>query len=142
MAQTAIVTRILSDGKAEISLLCQKTCGLSCNSGCDGCTSKVGDERLATANNAPGVWVGAVVTVQPNHCGSAWAAGLVFLLPCVGMVIGYLCADWLCLSRGICIVSAFLGTGAGFLPAILVNRVIEKKKTPEFTITSITSLRR
>ena len=86
------------------------------------------------ADNPIGAVAGAVVTVRPT---TAWAAGLMFLLPCVGLVAGYLLADWFRLSQGICIVAAFLGLCVGFIPAVLVNRMASKRNRPEFTITSL-----
>lgn len=136
MEQKAIVRRILPGGEAEISLLRQTECGLGCKS-CDGCPQRTKGELLALADNALGAAAGAVVTVRPNRCGSVWAAVLVFLLPCVGLIGGWLLAHRLSFSQGVSILSAFFGASAGFIPAVLVNCVVSKKHLPEFTITSL-----
>lgn len=135
MTQTAVVKRILSAEIAEISLMRQMECGLNCKS-CEGCPQKPADELLALAENPVGADVGDVVTVRPNTGGAVGAAALVWLLPCLSLVLGYLVAEWLGASQGIGIVSAFAGLAAGFLPAVLVNRAAVKRNQPEFSIVS------
>ncbi len=133
MLQTAVVKRILSADLAEVSLMRQTQCGLDCTS-CDGCRQKPGQELLALADNRLGASVGDVVSVQPSH---SWAAFLVWLLPCVGLFGGYGLAGMLVASQGVCILAAFVGLTAGFLPAVLVNRAASKRNRPEFTIVSL-----
>ncbi|MBQ3556334.1 MAG: SoxR reducing system RseC family protein [Oscillospiraceae bacterium] len=136
MIQTAIVKRILSSGQAEVSLMRQMECGLSCKS-CEGCPQKPKDELLALADNAVGAAVGDVVTVKPNRCGTSGAVLLVWLLPCIGLILGYILAGLLGSSEGICIAAAFGGLAVGFVPAVIANRIAAGKNGPEFTIVSL-----
>ena len=135
MDQTAIVKRILPSGRAEVSRMRQMECGLSCKS-CEGCPQKPNEELLALADNAIGAEVGAVVTVRPNTGGTIGAAALVYLLPCLGLIIGYLLADWAVGTQGLCVLAAFIGLAIGFVPAVIVNRAATRRDAPEFTIVS------
>ena len=135
MVQTAIVKRILPSGQAEVSLMRQMECGLSCES-CEGCPQKPNEELVALADNAIGAKVGALVTVRPNTGGTIGAAVLVYLLPCLGLIIGYLLADWAAGTQGLCVLAAFIGLAIGFVPAVIVNRAATRRDAPEFTIVS------
>lgn len=136
MTQTAVVTRILPSGEAEVSLMRQMECGLSCKS-CEGCPQKPTDELLALADNPVGAAVGDVVTVRPNTGGAIGAAALIYLLPCVGLIGGYLLADLFACAQGVCILSAFIGLAVCFVPAAIVNRIATRTNVPEFTIVSL-----
>lgn len=136
MEQTAIVKRVFPSGVAEVSLLRRTECGLNCKS-CEGCPQRPKEELLALADNAAGVQIGDVVTVRPNTGGTVGAAVLVCLLPCIGLVLGYGLGEGLDLSQGLCILTAFAGLVAGFLPAVLVNRAVARANKPEFSIVSL-----
>lgn len=114
----------------------QMECGLSCKS-CEGCPQKPKDELLALAENAVGAAVGDVVTVKPNGCGTSGAALLVWLLPCMGLIFGYMLAELFGGSEGICLTAAFGGLTVGFVPAVIANRIAAGKNGPEFTIVSL-----
>lgn len=136
MMQTAVVKRILSAGIAEVSLMRQMECGLTCTN-CEACPQKPTRELLALAENCVGANVGDLVQVRPNSRSASGAAVLVWVLPCVGLIAGYILAELLGGSEGICIAAAFGGLVAGFLPAVLVNRAAAGKNKPEFTIVSL-----
>lgn len=136
MIQTAIVKRILSSGAAEISLMRQLECGLSCKS-CEGCPQKPKDEILALADNTVGAGPGDVVEVQSNSGNSIGIAALVYLVPCIFLVLGYLFGAWIGIAEGLCVLMAFVGLLVGFVPALLLNRAIIRGGKPEFTILRI-----
>lgn len=133
MVQTAIVKRIAAPGVAEVSLMRQLECGLSCKS-CEGCPQKPKDEILALADNCVDAKVGDVVAVESNSGSTIGIAALVYLVPCIGLVLGYLLGAWFGLGEGLCVLLAFVGLLAGFAPAFLLNRAIIKRDKPEFTI--------
>lgn len=133
MIQTAVVKRILSSGTAEISLMRQLECGLSCKS-CEGCPQKPKDEVLAVAENSAGAKPGDVVEVQSNSGNAIGIAALVYLVPCVFLVLGYLLGSGLGFGEGLCVLIAFAGLFIGFVPALLLNRAIVRGGKPEFTI--------
>ena len=136
MIQTAVVKRILFSGTAEISLMRQLECGLSCKS-CEGCPQRPTDEILALAENTVGAGPGDVVEVQSNSGNAIGIAALVYLVPCVFLVLGYLLGAGLGLGEGLCVLAAFLGLFVGFVPALLLNRAIVRREKPEFTILRI-----
>ena len=136
MIQTAVVKRILSPGLAEISLMRRLECGLNCKS-CEGCPQKPTDEILAVADNAGNVKAGDVVEVESNSGSAIGIAALVYLVPCIFLILGYLLGARLGLSEGLCVLLAFVGLAVGFVPALLLNRAIAQRGKPEFTILRI-----
>lgn len=133
MVQTAIVKRIVSTGVAEVSLMRQLECGLSCKS-CEGCPQKPKDEIFALADNSVGAAAGDVVEVESNSGSAIGIAVQVYLVPCLGLILGYLLGGLLDFSEGLCVLCSFGGLFAGFVPALLLNRAIIKREKPEFTI--------
>ena len=136
MEQKAVVKRILSAQTAQVSLMRQLECGLSCKS-CEGCPQKPKDEILSTAENLVGAAVGDVVRVQSNSGSAIGIAALVYLVPCIMLVLGYLLGAYLGLGEGGCVTAAFAGLLVGFAPAVLLDRAIARRGKPEFTIVAI-----
>lgn len=136
MIQTAVVKRMVSSAVAEISLMRQLECGLSCKS-CEGCPQKPRDEILALAENAIGAQPGMVVEVESNSGSAIGIAALVYLVPCVFLALGYLLGAWLGFGEGLCVLLAFVGLAVGFAPALLLNRAVLRSGKPEFTILRI-----
>ncbi len=136
MEQKAVVKRILSAQTAQVSLMRQLECGLSCKS-CEGCPQKPKDEILSTAENPVGAVVGDVVRVQSNSGSAIGIAALVYLVPCVMLVLGYLLGARLGLGEGGSVAAAFAGLLLGFVPAVLLDRTIARRGRPEFTIVAI-----
>ena len=119
MVQNAIVKKIVREGVAEVSLLRQMECGLHCDGACAGCSAKPGD----------------FVEVEPSDGHNISPSVAVFLLPCVGLGVGYaLGTNLLHLSELTAMVTALLGLAAGFIPAFLMNRAITRSAAPEFAI--------
>ena len=136
MVQNAIVKRVVSPGVAEVSLMRQMECGLSCKS-CEGCPQKPKEEILALAINEVGATPGAIVEVESNVGGAIGLAALVYLLPCITLVLGYLVGGWLRFPERACVGMAFVGLVLGFVPALALNRAFLRRKKPEFTILTI-----
>lgn len=135
MVQNAIVKKIVQEGVAEVSLLRQMECGLHCDGACAGCSAKPSQEILALASNGIGAKPGDFVEVEPagGHNYSTLAA--VFVLPCVGLGLGYvLGTNLLRLGELAALLTAVLGLAAGFVPAILMDRAITRRNAPEFAI--------
>ena len=134
MVQNAIVKKNVREGVVEVSLLRQMECGLHCDGACAGCTQRPKEEILALASNPIGARPGDVVEVEPTGGHNLVTPVVVFLLPCVGLVAGYLAGQSMGLGEGACLGMAALGVLAGFVPAILMNRIILRRKAPEFSI--------
>ena len=135
MVQNAIVKKIVGEGVAEVSLLRQMECGLHCDGACAGCTAKPPQEILALASNGIGAKPGDFVKVEPSSGHNFSTSIVVFLLPCVGLGLGYaLGLNVLRLGELTSMITAALGLAAGFLPAVVMNRAITQSSAPEFAI--------
>ena len=135
MVQNAIVKKIVGEGVAEVSLLRQMECGLHCDGACAGCTAKPPQEILALASNGIGAKPGDFVEVEPSSGHNFSTSIVVFLLPCVGLGLGYaLGLSVLRLGELTSMITAALGLAAGFLPAVGMNRAITQSSAPEFAI--------
>ena len=134
MVQSAIVKKQIKEGVVQVSLLRQVECGLSCNGNCAGCMQKPQGELLALASDPIGTKPGERVEVEPSIGHSIGLSVLVFAIPCVFLVLGYLAGMALGLGEGASVGTAAVGLLVGFLPAVWVNRWITRSQTPEFVI--------
>ncbi len=135
MVQNAIVKKIVREGVAEVSLLRQMECGLHCDGACAGCSAKPPQEILALASNGINAQPGDFVEVEPSGGRNISASVAVFLLPCVGLGLGYALGLYaLHLGELASMVTALFGLAAGFVPAFLMNRAITRSSAPEFAI--------
>lgn len=135
MIQNAIVKRIVGEGVAEVSLLRQMECGMHCDGACAGCSQRPPQEILALASNSIGAKPGDFVEVEPSGGHNISTSVVVFLLPCVGLAVGYgLGQALLDLGELAALSTAVLGLCVGFVPAFILNRAITRRKTPEFSI--------
>lgn len=135
MVQNAIVKKIVGEGVAEVSLLRQMECGLHCDGACAGCSAKPPQEILALASNAVGAKPGDFVEVEPSGGRNISASVAVFLVPCIGLGLGYALGLYLLrLGELASMLTALLGLAVGFVPAVLMNRAITRDSAPEFAI--------
>lgn len=135
MIQNAFVKRVINDDVVEVSLLRQVECGLHCSGSCEGCGQKPPEDILATASNTIGAAPGDLVEVEPFNGQNIWISVVVFLLPCIGLGLGYVLGQALFhLGEGAALGTALLGLVLGFIPAYLMNRAMTHKQAPEFRI--------
>ena len=134
MSQNAIIKRILSDNVAEVSLLRQMDCK-NCDN-CGSCSQKPGTEMLAKASNNIGAQVGDTVVVESVVGSSIGIAVVVYVIPCVFLMLGYFLGQAMGLSEVGSVGIGALGILVGFLPALVLNRIITKSKKPEMVILS------
>ena len=135
MVQNAIVKKIVREGVAEVSLLRQMECGLHCDGACAGCSAKPPQEILALASNGIGAKPGDFVEVEPTSGHNIGISVVVFLLPCVGLGLGYALGMYVYrMGEMVSLLTALAGLVAGFLPAVTLNRAMTKSAAPEFAI--------
>lgn len=135
MVQNAIVKQLMGEGLAQVSLLRQMECGLHCDGACAGCSQRPPQEILALAANPIGARPGDFVEVEPSVGHNIGTSVVVFLLPCVGLGVGYALGQALLhLGEMAALGTGVLGLAAGFLPALLLNRAIVRNQKPEFAI--------
>ena len=92
-------------------------------------------EILALASNSIGARPGDFVEVEPAGRRNISTSVVVFLLPCVGLALGYaLGMELLKLGEVTSLLTGVLGLALGFVPAVLMDRAISASKAPEFSI--------
>lgn len=132
MSQNAVIKRVIEQDVVEVSLLRQMDCKHCDN--CNGCTQKPQTELLALASNKIGAGVGDVVEVESVMGSSIGIAVIVYVIPCVFLLLGYFLGQAMGLSEMASVGVGGLGILVGFLPALLLNRYITKREGPEFVI--------
>lgn len=132
MTQCGIVTALLPDGKASVSVERQTACGGNCAS-CGGCAYK--SILTAIAVNDFGAKVGDKVTLQSRSSGVIGAAALVYLLPILTFLIGYVLSALLGASESVSIMVSVLCLLAGCGAAAWLGR--RRKNRIQFEIISI-----
>ena len=131
MKQTVRVTSIPEQGIAEVFLERQSACSGDCHK-CGGCGA-VRETLFVFAEDPIGVSVGEQVIVETATGTVLKAAVLVYLLPVMFFFIGYFTAAALRFFPGLIGAAA---AAFGILPAVCLNRRMERKKTQTFRIVS------
>lgn len=134
MSQNAVVKEVVSQGVVRVALMGQLECGMGCEV-CHACVSKPTKETSALAVDDLGVRPGDWVEVESNNGGLISTSIIVFLVPGLGLLFGYILAELLGFGVGVCLAAAAVGFWVGALPAIIKDRAIRRKGAPEFTIT-------
>ncbi len=136
MTQNAVVTELVSPGIVRVSLKREAACGSGCPS-CKGCLSQQPKDIIALAEDNLGLNLdlGEWVELESNAGNSIAISLMVYLLPCVTMLLGYILGTELGMGEALALLPAALGVVVGFLPAKLLDRNIVQKNAPEFTIT-------
>ncbi len=128
MQRKATVQTILADGRAELAVQRESACSGDCHH-CGGCGT-VGQTLRLTAENPIGAQKGDVVYISSESAPVLWAAALVYTLPLLLFLAGYL------LSMRLGAWAAAIGAAAfllGLLPAFAYNRHV-KKQPPVYKI--------
>lgn len=132
MTQIATVEKILDASHAEISVPRKSACGHDCEE-CAGCGVS-GAAVHARAQNPIGAKPGQKVVVQSDTKRMMGIVILVYLIPVVLFIAGYLLAFVLTSSVGIQYAAAVSGFVIGILFAILYDRRLRTAGGLTFTI--------
>lgn len=122
MEQKATVKRLLPHGQAELYVVRRSACAGECDR-CSGCGSAAHSITLI-AHNAIGAVEGDRVVIESETAPVLKAAALVYLLPLLGFLAGFL---W---GYGMDRWSVFLGLSGfilGAFPAFCYNRYLKRK---------------
>lgn len=128
MQRKATVQAILPDGRAELAVRRESACSGDCHR-CGGCGT-VGQTLRLTAQNPIGAQKGDVVYIASESAPVLWAAALVYALPLLLFLTGYL------LSMRLGAWAAAIGAAGfllGLLPAFAYNRHV-KQQPPVYQI--------
>lgn len=128
MQKKATVENCFPNGTAELSVQRESACSGDCHH-CGGCGT-VGQTLRLTAKNPIGAQKGDVVIVESESKTVLKAAMLVYLLPLLLFLIGYLA--FMHLGAWAAVIG-LVGFVLGMLPAVFYNRRM-KKSPPEYTI--------
>ena len=130
MTNDAIVTKLMPNNTAEVVVTRLTACGGNCGS-CEGCVCD--NEVRAIANNPLGAKPGQKVVIESQSAKVFGAVALVYIMPIVLFLAGYLAAAAVGASEGVCIAVSF---GALLLSAVILV-VSQKRKKEKITFNII-----
>ena len=137
MNQSAIVKKEIREGLAEVSLLRQVECGLSCGGNCASCMQKPQGEILALASNPIGARPGQKVVVESSTKNMLRIVVLVYLIPVVLFLAGYVIMSLLTDSVAAQYAVAAAGFAAGIVFAIFYDRRLRARGGLTFNIVRV-----
>lgn len=133
MQQRVKVLSCGADGTAQVAYLRQSACSGDCHK-CSGCGA-VQQTMIVTARNPIGAQPGDLVTIESETGPVLTAAAVLYLLPLVLFVAGYLVGmQWR--------LGGLLGTaafGLGIALAVAYDRLVMKRKHTVYTIIDLCS---
>jgi len=132
MTQIATVSRIIDSNYAEISVPRKSACGHDCEE-CAGC-GVTGAAVLARAANPIGARIGQKVVVQSDTNKMLSIVALVYFIPVVLFLIGYVAMAFLTPDVAIQYGVAIAGFFIGIVAAILYDRKLKERGGLTFTI--------
>ena len=135
MTQIATVERILDADHAEISVPRKSACGHDCEE-CAGC-GVTGAAVHARASNPIGARPGQKVVVESSTKNMLRIVVLVYLIPVVLFLAGYVIPTMLSASAGLSIFIAVLGFVAGILIAVRYDRRLRARGGLTFNIVRV-----
>lgn len=132
MTQIATVERIIDANHAEISVPRKSACGHDCEE-CAGCGVS-GAAVHAKAVNTIGAMPGQKVVVESSTKKMMYIVVLVYLIPVVLFMAGYLITAFLTTAVGMQYFVAILGFAVGIAAAIAYDRRLRARGGLSFTI--------
>lgn len=129
MEQTVRVREVYDDGTAQVVCIRESACSGDCHK-CSGCGA-VQQTVTVRAINRIGARPGELVTVETGSAPVLQAAAMLYLLPVLLFVLGYLLGAQLWRSGGLCGGISF---GVGLALAVVYDRLVIKKRNTVYTI--------
>lgn len=134
MTQDAVVTKVFKNGMAEVAV----TRGTACGSNCGNCESCVFQSELkAFAKNTVNAKPGEKVIIESLSSRIFGATFLVYIVPIIMLIIGYLVAASLSLSEGMSILLSFAFFALAVALVVVYQRASKKKNPIKFEITQL-----
>lgn len=132
MTQIATVERIIDEDHAVISVPRKSACGHDCEE-CAGC-GVTGAAVRAKAVNTVGAKVGQKVVVQSDTKKMLRIVALVYLIPVILFLLGYLIPALMGTSVALQYALAGIGFFVGIVGAIVYDRYLRSRGGLSFTI--------
>ena len=138
MIQTAKVTKVFPDGRAEVAVKRQSACGHDCSKCGGGCSELMVSSTVAVmAANPVRAMPGDMVRVESSTGGILKAAVVVYLVPFLLFFLGYFICAGLGLSGGVSAAAGGVGFAVAVLLAVLLDRQVRRSRSITFCITAI-----
>lgn len=138
MIQTAKVTKVFPDGRAEVAVKRQSACGHDCSKCGGGCSELMVSSTVAVmAANPVRAMPGDMVRVESSTGGILKAAVVVYLVPFFLFFLGYFICAAFQLGGGVSAAAGGVGFAAGVLLAVLLDRRVRRSRSITFCITAI-----
>ena len=135
MVQTAKVTRLLENGRAEVAVKRQSACGHDCEE-CAGCGVS-GVSVYVKALNTVGARPGQKVVVESDTKKMLKIVSFVYLIPVILFLAGYLIMLACNTSVAVQYTAAVAGAVLGILLAIWYDRRVKARGGLSFTIVRV-----
>lgn len=120
MTQDAVVTRVLTNGMAEVVVTRGTACGSNCGN-CESCAFQ--NELKAIAKNTVNAVQGEKVVIESVSSRIFSAAFTLYIVPFIALFVVYAIAAANSLSEGLCI----LVSAGAFLIAVAIVVVFQRK---------------
>ena len=131
MTQEAVVTKLLPGNMAEVAVRRTTACGGNCGS-CESCVFQ--NELKTPALNRIQAQPGQKVLIESQSSRIFKAAFLVYVMPLLMFLLGYLLAAALGLSESLQIVLSFAGMLLGGVLLVMSQKRIREKDKITFEI--------
>ena len=119
MTQDGVVTRNISNSMAEVAVTRVTACGGNCGS-CEACVFQ--SEMKVAAINDVRAKPGQRVVIESKSSKVYKAIVLVYIMPLMLFLAGYIIASVIGAGEGMCIVSSFAGLGIGAALIVLSQK--------------------
>lgn len=134
MTQDAVVTRVFTNGFAEVAVTRGTACGSNCGN-CESCAFQ--NELKAIAKNTVHATPGEKVVIESVSSRIFSAAFLLYIVPFIALFIGYAIAAVNALSEGMCILLSFAAFALAVAVVVVCQRINKRKKPITFEITQL-----
>ncbi len=130
MQQLVRVQEVCDDGTAQVVCVRESACSGDCHK-CSGCGT-VKQTLMLRAVNAIGARPGQLVIVTAESAPVLRGAAVLYIVPVLLFILGYLLGVSWGNAGGICGVAGFL---VGIILAVAYDRLVMKKRNTVYTIT-------
>lgn len=134
MTQDAVVTKVFPNGMAEVVV----ARGTACGSNCGNCESCVFQNKIkAFAKNSVHAKPGEKVVIESLSSRIFGAAFIVYIVPMLVFVIGYIIAASCGLSEGMSVLCSFIAFCAAVAVIVVYQRRSKRKNPIKFEIVKL-----
>ena len=130
MTNDAVVTKLLPRNRAEVVVSRRTACGGNCGS-CEGCAGA--SEMRAVAINSIGAIPGQKVVIESKSTEVFKAVILVYILPLLCFLLGYILASVFGAPEKVCVLASFLGLCVGAV-ILTASQKMKKRDGIEYNI--------